>query len=158
MVEVVLVRFAVARFHAVEIGHFGQNDGQQAAALQFYEADRWHLRHHYFVQLCNDAFGADYLDAVAVAAQSFEGFVLNSKVELGGKTHAAHHAQRVVAEGDVGVEWGGYDAVLKVAHTIERVDQLAEPGCVEADGHGVDGEVAAVLVVLKGTVFDNGFA
>ena len=75
--------------------------------------------------------------------------------QLRGKSHAAHHAQGVIAEGHIGVERGADEAVLHVEQTIEGVGELTEALGIEAHGQGVDGEVAAVLVILKGTVLNN---
>ena len=73
---------------------------------------------------------------------------------MGGKPDAAQHAQRVVREGDVGVEGGAYDAVLHIVHAVKGVYELAEAVMVEADGKGVDGEIASVLVVFQRSVLD----
>ena len=115
-------------------------------------------RHDDLVQLDHDALATHYLDALGHALQPFEGLVLNLEVQLGGEAYAAHHAQGVVAEGDVGVKGRGDDAVLKVGKAVKRVDQLAEAVMVQADGHRVDGEVAPVLVVLQRAVLHDGLA
>ena len=47
---------------------------------------------------------------------------------------------------------------LKVGHAVERIQESAEIVLVEADGHGVDGEVAPVLVVLQSAVLNHGLA
>lgn len=108
------------------------------------------------VELLLYALAADDLQSVGVAREGLACFLLNLKVELGGEAHAAHHAQRVVAEGNVGIEGCGDDAILQVGHTVEGVDELAEAVAIEAHCHGVDGEVATVLVVFEGTVFHVG--
>ena len=38
------------------------------------------------------------------------------------------------------------------------VDQLAKGIGIQADGHGVDGEVSPVLIVFKGPILDDGLA
>ena len=77
---------------------------------------------------------------------------------LSREAHAAHHAQRVVGESDVGVERCAYNAVLEVVDAVERVYEFAEARLVKAYRHGVDGEVAAVLVVLECAVLNHGLA
>ena len=69
-----------------------------------------------------------------------------------------HHAQGVVAEGDVGVERSAYDPPLYVAEAVEQVHQFAEAVGCHAQGHGVYGKVAAADIVLEGAVFDNWIA
>lgn len=111
-------------------------------------------RGHNLVELLHDALAADNLDALGIAAQGVEGLVFDVEVELGGKPDAAQHAQRVVREGDVGVEGGAYDAVLHIVHAVKGVYEFAEAVVVEADGKGVDGEIASVLVVFQRSVLD----
>ena len=86
-----------------------------------------------------------------------EGGVLDIEAQLRCKSDGAHHAQRVVAEGDVGVERCAYDAVVQVLDAAKGVNQIAIGVVVQRYCHGVDGEVAAILVVLQGAVFHNGF-
>ena len=65
---------------------------------------------------------------------------------------------RVVGEGDIGVERCAYYAVLEVVDAVEGVDQFAEACLVQAYRHGVDGEVAAVLVIFERAVLNHGLA
>ena len=51
------------------------------------------------------------------------------------------------------IGWG-----VEVVYAAEGVYQLAEVGAVELYGHGVDGEVAAVLVVLERAVLHDRLA
>ncbi len=46
----------------------------------------------------------------------------------------------------------------KVVKSIKRIHQLTEPVFIQTQGHGVDSEVPAVLIVLKCAVFNDGFA
>ena len=75
-----------------------------------------------------------------------------------GKTDGAHHAERVVGKGDVGVEGGADDALLHILYAAERVQQFAVPLFVETDSQRIDSEIAAVLVFLQGAVLYNGIA
>ena len=110
------------------------------------------------VQLVLDALPTDNLDAVGHPFEGLEGLVLYLEVELGGEADAAHHAQGVVGEGDLWVEGRSDDAILEVGQSVEGVNELAETVTVQADGHRVDGEVAAVLVILQRAVLHDGLA
>ena len=158
VVEVVLVRPSVTLFHNVEVSQFGKDELQQSAALQVYEAAAGRISHDDFVQLHLDTLSADDFYAIGHVLQGLEGTFLYLKFQLGGKAYAAHHAQGVVAEGHLRVERRGDDAVLQVGKTVEGVYQLAETVGIETDGHGVDGKVAAVLVILQRTVLNDGLA
>ena len=158
VVEIVLVRAAVFGFNHVQRCHFGQDEFQQAAALQFHETARGLVAHHNLVELHDDTFCTHNFKALAVAPEGFEGFLFNLEMQCRGKAHTAHHAQRVVAEGDVGVEGRGDDAVFDVHHATEGVNEFAQTVVVEADGQGIDGEIAAVLVVLQRAVLNDRLA
>ena len=158
VVEVVLVGLVAAPLHHVERGQLGHHHLQQPGAVQVYEAPAGRRGHDYLVELVLYALAAHYAQPVGVAGQGVEGLVLYHEVELGGEAHTAHHAQRVVGEGHVGVQRRAYDAVLQVLDAVERVYELAVSVLVQAHGHGVDGEVAAVLVVLEGAVLHHGLA
>jgi len=101
---------------------------------------------------------ADNLDARGITAYGLKGFRLDVELQLGGKAHGAHHAQGVVGEGDVGVEGRADKAPADVVESAVEVDEIAEGSLVDAEGHGVDGEVAACDVFLKGATLDNGVA
>ena len=148
VVEVVLMFPSVARFHDVEIGQFGQDERQQTATMQVHPPLAGVRRHHHFVQFIGDALATDDFNALGIALQGIEGFFLDEEIQLGGKTDASKHAQGIVAERDVGVERGANDAVLQVVESVKGVYQFAKAPLVETNGHRVDGEVAAVLVVL----------
>ena len=158
MVEIILVGTPVTLLHNVEGRQFWQDELQQTAPLQVNKATAGHWRHHDFVQFHLNALTAHYLDAVGHTFQGFKRLVFNLEVQLCGETYAAHHTQGVVAEGDVGVEGRGNDAILQVGQPVERVYQLAKPLFVKADGHRVNSEVAAVLVVFQRAVLNNRLA
>ncbi len=152
MVEIVLVTTVVAHLHYVERCQFGQDKIEQSAALQINKAATGRRRHHNLVEFVLDALSADNLYTVGIAFEGRKSLVLNVEVELCGKTYAAQHAQRVVGKGDIGVERRADDAVLEIVDAVERVNQLTETVAVETHGHGIDGEVAAVLIVFKRAV------
>ena len=158
VVEVVFVGFAIAGLDAFECSHFGQDDGEQAATAQFDEADTGNGRHHDFIEFVDDALLRDNLNAFGVAPQSILRLFLYLESQLCSEAYAAHHAEGVVAERDVGVEGSGDDAVLEVEQSVEEVDEFAVATLVEADGKRIDGEVAAVEVVVECAVLDDGLA
>ena len=156
---------AVARLYAAHGSQLGEDELQEAALLQQHETDGGHGREDNLVELVDDALAGNNLDALRHAAKALEGFLLDLEVELRGKTHAAHHAQRVVGEGDVGIERRGNDAVLQVVEPVVHIHQTSVARLsvgvgrvVEADGEGVDGEVAPADVVLQRAVLHDGFA
>ncbi len=153
VVKIVLVTFAVLCLNHVERGEFGQDELQQAATVQVHEATAGLRGHHYLVELLRYALAAYYPYAVGVALQGVECLLVDIEAELRGEPHAAHHAQWVVGEGDIGVERRADDAVLHVENTVEGVHDFAKALLVETHGEGVDGEVAAILVVFQGAVF-----
>ena len=90
--------------------------------------------------------------------QRLPGLLLDLKVQLSGKADAAHHAQRIVGERHVRIQRSSYQPVLHIPHPVERVHQFAEALAVQTDGHGVDREVAALLVILQRAVLHDGLA
>ncbi len=158
VVEVILMCPTLFLLHDVESRQLWQDDLQQSRALQVFKADAGMRGHHDFVQFHLDALAADYLDAVSHVLQGLEGLIFNLEIQLGGKADAAHHAQRVVREGNLGVQGSGDDAVFQVGNAIEWVYQLAKAAPVQADGHCIDGEVATVLVVFQRAVLHHRLA
>ena len=155
MVKIVLVRPSVPCLDHIQRDEFRENELQKPAAVQIDKALAGCRCHHDFVQFLLDAFPADDSDPVGIAFQGLEGFILNEEIELCGKAHAPHHTQRVVRKGNVRGERRTDNAVPKVVDTAERVDELAEAFSVQADGQRIDGEVAAILVVLQRTVLHD---
>ena len=147
------MRAPVLLLHYVQRCQFGQYYLHQSAALQQFQSYARVLGQYYLVQLVLYSFAAHYLYAVGHALQRQIRLVLYLEVKLCGKPHAAHHAQRVVAECYSRLQRRGYYAILQVGQSVEWVYQLAESGLVQTDGHSVDSKVAAVLIVLQRTVF-----
>ena len=114
MIEIVFMRSAVPCLHDVHEGELGQDKFEQSTAMQFYESPTGVVGHHDFVQLVGDTFATHNLDAFPVALQCLKGFILDEKLQLCGETHAAHHAQWIVREGDIRVERCANDAVFQV--------------------------------------------
>ncbi len=153
--EVVLVAVPFYNVDTFEPGEFGQYDLQQAAVVEQAPARRRTRRGHDFKKLVLDALAGEDLDTLRVAAQSLEGFRRQSEIELCGEADGAEHTQRVVAERYVGVERCADDAFAYVGQTVVKVDDLAEVVGVDADSHGVDGEVAAGYVFFERAVLDH---
>ena len=123
--EIVLVGMAVAALDALQPAQFGEYQFEQARSVQQFETDGRAWRHDNLVQLDGNTLLRDDTYALAVAPYGFECLLLDVEAELRCEPHAAHHAQRVVGKGDVGIARRTYDAVLEVVHALERVDQLA---------------------------------
>ena len=94
--------------HPLQSRHFGEDECQQAAPLQVDEPFRGDGRGHNLVQFVGYAFLGDDFDALLVAAERFERLIVDIEVQLCGKAYATHHAQGVVAEGDVRVKRCAY--------------------------------------------------
>ena len=156
--EIILVGVRTAALHPLEVVQFGENQLQQTGHFQQFEAHRRHGRQHDLVELRDDPFARDDADARGIAADGVEGLLLDLESQLRGETHGPHHAQGIVREGDVGIARRADDALLQVVHPVERVDQLAERVAVERPGQGVDGEIAAALVVVERSGLDLRFA
>ena len=156
--EVVFVAVVADGFDAFEVAEFGEEEGKETCFLQEFETQGGVGGEDDFVEFGGDALGRDDAESAGVALDGVEGFGEDVELELGGETDGAHHTEGVVAEGDVGVEGGAYEALVEVADAAEGVEELPEGVVVERYGHGVDGEVAPVLVVLEGAVLHNGFA
>ena len=124
--EIVFVSSPVHRLHPFEGCEFGKNEFEKSAFVEQDEPDRRFWRTHNLVQLIDDALLGDDVDALAVASNGIECLGEDVEIELGGKPHGAHHAQRVVAECDVGVERGADDSVVEVVDTTEWVDECSK--------------------------------
>ena len=158
VVEVVLVAAAMHHAHSGKSLKFGEYELEQPGAVQQVEAYRGARRAHNLAQFVLDALHGDYLYAAGVAADSIEGLGSDAELQLRCEAHGAHHAQGVVAEGDVGVEGRADGARADVVHAAVQVDELAEGGGIHADGHGVDGEVAAGDILFKRAALHYGVA
>ncbi|KFC52602.1 hypothetical protein GY12_03525 [Micrococcus luteus] len=97
-------------------------------------------------ELLADAFGGDDRDPLGHCGHGLLHLGGHGEAELRGEAGGAHHAQRVIGEGVLGGAGGAQHAGVQVPHAAEGVHEL-EGG--QAQGHGVDGEVAAQQVVLE---------
>ena len=148
MVEVVFMCTALACLHIVEHGELRKNQREQTRTVQVYESTAGLVGKDDLVEFLLDTLSADDFQPFSVARQCVEGLVFDVELQLCGESHTAHHAQRVVGEGNIRVEGRADNAVLQVSESVERIDKLTKTVSVEADGQRVDGEVAPVLVVL----------
>ena len=67
-------------------------------------------------------------------------------------------AGKIIIEGDIGIARGAEYKALHIAHTVERIDQIAESVAIERPGQSIDCEVAAALIVFDRTLLDNWLA
>ena len=149
---------AIAFLHDVESRQLRQQNLQQSAALQIVETDARVGSHHDFVQFHLNAFAAYNFDAAGHSFEGLERLGLNLEIQLGGKADAAHHAQRIVRKSDIRLKGCGYDSVFQISKSVERVYQFAKAVAIQTDGHGIDSEVAAVLVVFQRAVLHDRLA
>ena len=98
------------------------------------------------------------MDALGIATNRLEGLVVDRKAQLGSESNGAHHAQRVVREGDVGVARSANQTILHILHPVEGIDQLTEALLGERPGQRIDREVATTLIILKRTGLNERFA
>ena len=117
--------------------------------MQQIEADRGHRRENYLIQLHHNTLLRHNFYALLVSRNGIECLLLNIEAQLRGKAHGAHHTQGVVREGYIGVAGRANDAILKVIHTLKRIDQLAKAVAIQTPRHSVDSKVAAALVLLQ---------
>ena len=102
--EIVFVADAVTRLGALELEELGEDELHQTGLLEELEADGWARGEEDLVELRGDALGGDDLDAPCISPDSSEGVGVDEEAELRGEAYGTHHTQRVVAEGDVGIE------------------------------------------------------
>ena len=104
-------------------------------------------------ELGADALGADAGEVGGFGAEGSPGGGFDAPLADGGKADGAQEAEAVFAEAAEGVADGAQEAGAEVVETADVVDDLLGDGVVE---EGVDGEVAALGVVLGGGVGDGG--
>ena len=158
MDEIVFMGVLAPLLHPLEVVEFGEDQLQQPREFQQFEAHRGNGRKDDLVEFGDDTFARNDPDALRVAADGLEGLLLDREAQLRGEPHGAHHAQRVVRKGDVGIARRADDAVFEVGHPVEGIDQFAERGLVQRPRHSVDREVAPPLVVFERPGLDLGFA
>ena len=156
--EVVLVPPAGNRLHPFEISQRRQHGGQQPAFVKQIEADGRLGRAHDLHQFIGDALGRKDSEPVLVAAHRVDGLGHDGEAQLRGETDGTEHPERVVAIGGVGVERRADETCIEVADAAERIDQAPVVFPLQAESHGVDGEVAALLVFFQRAVFHDGLA
>ena len=147
---------AVAGLHALQRHKFGKNQGKQATAVQLHKSFARHRAEQNLIELVGNAFAADNADALLVAFQRLKGLIVDIEAQLCSKAHAAHHAQGIVAEGDVGVKRRTDGLVIEVVDTAKGIDQFTQSVGIETDSQGIDGKVAAILVIVQRTILHHG--
>ncbi len=112
-------------------------------------------RLHYLHQLIHNALARDDGDTLRIARDGLKRGGIDGEVKLSGEPDGAHHAQRVVREGDVGVKRCAYYASAEVLFTSEEVNERAVAGLVDTESHSIDGEVAARQILLQCSVLHD---
>ena len=103
------------------------------------------------------------MKAVPVAAHRFHTLGGDAELKLRcgefrGKPHCTQHPERVIAEGDIRVLRGAYNAPFQIREAAERVHEGTEILFAKAECHSIDGEIPAQLVVGEAAVFHYGIA
>ena len=110
------------------------------------------------VQFFSNAFSADNLQSLSIAAKGIFCLLLNIKAQLRGETHTTKHTQRIIREGDIRIQRCTNQSIFQVVYTIKRVHQFTETIVIQADGQGIDGEIAAALIIFQSTIFHHRLA
>ena len=158
MIEIVLVAPSFDYLNPFHRCKLWKDYLQEPGFQQEVPSDRRTCGLHDFHQLVNHALMRYDADSLRVAPDSFKGLGVNCEFELRCEPYGAHHAQRVVAECDVGVKRGAENPSLHIGQAPEEVYQLSETACVDTYGKGIDGKVPARQVFFKGSVLDHRLA
>jgi hypothetical protein len=126
----------------------GMDGGEDAEAVQVAEGGLGGRIVEDAGEFVVEAGATDTLEVGGVALEVTQGAALDAEIKAGGIAGGAEHAGGVVLEGAV-VE-GADETSFEIGDAVGGVQELAAVGAVEAEGEGVDGEVAAVEVLLDG--------
>ena len=141
----VLVAVVLVGFEA-QGGHLRQHElGQPGFHQQVHAGPRARPADE-FDQLVADAFGGNDGDALRHPAHGQADVGVHRDAQLGGEPGGAHHAQGIVGEGVLGGARRGQHRGVEVPDAAERVNEFKGR---QAQGHRVDGEVAAQQVVSE---------
>ncbi len=126
VVEDVFVGEFAALLHSFEGGKLWQYIPQQAYFVKQFPSQRRGCRClHRLHQLLGYALLRYDLYARGHAFHALECLIANGELQAGGESYSAQHAQRVVRECDVGVEWRADHAVLQVAYAVKGVYKVS---------------------------------
>ena len=161
--EIVFVTAAFNSLNSLKCREFRKDVRKQLSLVHKGESYGRPGRREHLVELFSYAFYGQDGQAVCHTANRFHRLGNDAESELGraefcGKTNGAQHTQRVVRIRGIRVQRSADDTVGKVLHTAERIYQSAEILFAEAQGHGVDCEVAPLLIVLQRAVLYYWFA
>ncbi len=131
---------------------------QELRLKEQFEAIRRLLGQDDFIEFVADTLLRYNFEALTILDNGLEGIGVYIKIELCGKANGAHHAQRVIGEGNIRAERRANQFAAQVVLPAEGVYQFPIVFLIERDGQGIDGEVAAILVVFQRTIFYDGFA
>ena len=158
MIEVILVGTTIAGFNYIERHQLGDNQLKQPTTVKIYEAFAWRLGQHYLVKFVVNTLSTDDFYTLGITLQGFKRLVFYKEIQLCCKANTTHHAQRIIGKCYIWVERCTDNTVFHVVNAIERINKLAETLLVQAYCQSIDGEVTAVLIVFKCTVFNMRFA
>src|SRR3990172_2973086 len=106
------------------------------------------------VEFVADAVAADAFEEGQGVGDEFSGAAFDAEAEALFEADGAQYAGGVVHKTDR--VKGADESVAQVALAAPEVEHVAESAAVEAEGEGVDGEVAAVQVEFDAGVFNFG--
>jgi hypothetical protein len=151
------VEFAEAGegFGALAVEAEGRVDGGEGAGLvqaeeDFFGAILGKDAGDFITQAC----AAYRLDIADVALEPGERLGLDLEAEAGGVAEGAQDAGCVILEGALVQD--ADQASIEVALSADRIEDLADAWAVEAEGEGVNREVAAAEVFVDGGGLDGG--
>ena len=158
VIEVIFMCPPVTGFHSLQCYQFRKNKFQQTGTVQFDKSFGRYRSEQNLVQFISNTFFGYNRDTFLIAAQGFKGGIIYIEIQLGSKADTAHHAQRVVAKGNIRIERCADGFLFQVLDSAERVYQLAIARLIQTNSQCIDSKVTAVLIVLQRTVFHYRFA
>ena len=157
MIEIVFMPLAINVLGPGKLDHLRKDDLQQPAFVQEIKSHRWFLTQQDFIQLIGNPFTAYNGYPFCAFGDGLPGFLFDTETKLAGKTDRTHHAQGIIAESLCRRQRGLDDLPAEVGDAIKGIDECSVIRFVQADGEGVDGKIAAVLIIFQGTAFHRGF-
>lgn len=138
-------------------GSSGQHDAGNSGGHQQIESGTRGVGQQQLAQLVTHPFGADDRDALGHLGHGLPGRLVRPRNRAGSETRGAHHAQRIVAEADLGGARGAQRALGQIGQASVGIHEtpIAQVAAAHIEGHRVHGEIAAHQVVLDAQPIDH---
>ena len=65
----------------------------------------------------------------------------------------AKHAQRVVRERNIGIQWSSDNFVFQIFNPTKRIGQFAVSIFIQTKRQSIDGKITPVLIIFKRSIF-----